>query len=109
MKKIFIAILLLFSIPLNADNGFYLKLTDIQASGMISQGINQMFGGNPRRFKKYTYYIEDISTGDKYWRVENLQYFGIEYNVIKWLDNNYPSLPRYTFDFVKQFLPEEGV
>lgn len=109
MRKLLVAAFILFSVPLMADNGFFLKLSDIKALGMINSGITDLFGGKPRRFKNYTYFIEDIETNDKYWRVENLQYDGNLYNIIGWLDSNYPALPRYSYDFVKQFVPEGDV
>ena len=64
-------------------------------------------------FNNYTSYIEDTATGDRYYNIHDLAY-GVggertEYNFAQWFIDTYPSYPRYDYDYVKQFLPEEGI
>ena len=85
---------------------FYLKLTDEQAEIMISRGIDEIFGKEPERFAEYTYAIEDVETGEKYWCVDD--YGGHE--IKNWVNETYPTLEKYNYDFVKNFIkePEDG-
>jgi len=83
-------------------SGFYLKLTEAEANVMIAQGLSQLFGGTPTKFKEYTYRIEDLSTGDKYWLVQDYWGYPCEQYVI----DTFPDLPRYTPEFVSQFISE---
>jgi hypothetical protein len=88
------------------DNGFYLKLTKEESNKMVIDGFLDLFGGKEtKRFEDYTYAIEDESNGDLYWKIENLQYDGILYDCIGWVNKNYPDLKQYSHDFVKQFIP----
>ena len=109
-------------------NGFYLKLTIEQATSIMEDGIPALFdeveAGRPQeRFNEYfhkhgeqvpgvryyTYYIEDSVTGDKYFKINNVQFKGIPYDVISFIDTAYPTITKYDHEYVKQFLPEEGI
>ena len=91
------------------SNGFYLKLTNEQASSMIVDGIDKMFGGTVSKFVEYTFSVEDEASGDKYWYVENLEYNGVLYDVIGWLDSEYPELIRYTHEYVSQLINDDMI
>lgn len=77
----------------------YLKLDDTQAEFMTNRAVIDMFGKSPTRFKNYTFYYLDESTGDKYWCIQDYWKF----DVFGWLEKNYPSLHLYSHDFVKKF------
>lgn len=79
---------------------FYLKLTDEQAASMISEGLAELFGGTPTKFENYTFSVTDPATGDKYWLVRDLKYDGVAYNVEDYVIDNYPTLTRYTSEYV---------
>ena len=91
------------------SNGFYLKLTNVQANSMITAGIAKLFGGEVSKFVKYTYYLEDEATGEKYWYVENLEYDGVLYDIIGWLDAEHPDLIRYTHEYVSNLINENMI
>lgn len=80
---------------------FYLKLTELEASTMIEAGLNALKKGRDDGYERYTNHVVDESTGDIYWCIQNYW----DYDVIGWLNNNYPDLPRYTHEFVMQFIP----
>ena len=76
--KIFVIIFcLLLSSAAFPSDGFYLELSDHQAISLIETGMSQMFGAETTAFDEYTYYILDEQTGNKYWRVENIQKKGV--------------------------------
>lgn len=101
---------------------FYVKVTDKQISlidNIIKNRVEQFFTeltiaeklekkttNKYGVFNEYTYYIEDLKTNDRYYRIENLQYNNTKYNFAEFIIENYPNFPRYDFDYVKQFLPE---
>jgi hypothetical protein len=85
---------------------FYLKLTDQQAQSMISLGLSELFGSTTTAFDKYTKYILDNATSEKYWKAKNLRKKGVLYDVIGWIDENYPSLTRYDWAHVSQFIEQ---
>ena len=85
--------------------GFYLKLTEAEAQGLIGVGFQQIFGGTPDTFDQYTSYTEDPATGDKYWYVEDYNGYSVE----DWIINNYPNIPRYDHEHVQRFLPPSPI
>jgi len=109
-----IVIFSLLLIPVICQADFYVKVTEQQSQTLIQEGIANLWGRNVRRFKKYTFFVEDQATGDRYYKVENLTYDDLNgnlktYDIIGWLNNHYPSLPHYTEEFVNQFLPESEI
>ena len=88
---------------------FYLKLTPTEAQQMTSLGFNQLFGQNTTAFSDYTESKEDSSTGDLYWEVQNIQKKGIVYDVVGWINDNYPQITKYNRNFVYQFLPNPNI
>jgi len=90
----------------NIMKTFWLKLTTAQANQMMAIGLQQLFGANTTAFDVYTEATEDKATGDLYWKVRNIQKQGVLYDVIGWIDENYPNLTRYDWDHVKQFIEQ---
>ena len=90
-----------------SENGFYVKMTSQQAEQIITQGISELFGGTPNKFLNYTYSIEDSQTGDLYWKVEDKIYDSKVYKIEEWLTNKYPSITKYTHEFVSQLTNED--
>jgi len=100
---------------------YYIKVTDKQISLIdniiknrvetffteltIAEKLEKNTSNKYEFFNEYTYYIEDLTTNDRYYRIENLKYNNIEYNFAEFIIENYPNFPRYDFDYVKQFLP----
>lgn len=82
---------------------FYLKLDDNQANSMMSVGLPVLFQGQTTAFTIYTDCVIDKGTGEKYWKVKNIQKKGITYDVINYVRANYPGLTEYTANFVDQF------
>ena len=116
MKKLlFTIITLLLSVNTYA-NGFYIKITSTQYNSFVKPRIDQIKTNYPNWFltgkevfKEYTYFILDESTGDKYYKIENIQYENVKINIINYINDNYPSLTQYNSEYVKQFLPEVSI
>jgi len=101
--------------------GFYIKAKPNQINlieNIINSKVNQYFAKlTPEEkaerktaydhgyFHEYTYYIEDPATGDRYYRIENLQYDGIVYEFESIVFKNNPNLEKYDHEFVSQFIP----
>ena len=125
MKKILITILLFLYIPVFADTGFYVKVPSNKidlVKNVISGRVDSLFSKLTDQekidknttfdydfFHEYTFYVEDSATGDRYYKIEDVQYKGIQYNFAQWFIDKYPTYPRYDYEYVKQFLPEEGI
>lgn len=82
---------------------FYLKLDDNQANSMMAVGLPVLFQGQISAFTVYTDCVIDKGSGEKFWKVKNIQKKGITYDVISYVRSNYPGLTEYTADFVNQF------
>lgn len=109
MKKILITLaLILISTNVSAEI-FYIKITDQEALTIIKPKIDDLFNGNFKPFVKYRSYIEDTGTGDRYYKIKNVQYNNKIYNITNWVKNNYPGLTRYTFDDISQFVPNQFI
>ena len=131
----YLILCLLISSNLYADNGFYIKATSsdiLKLELAIESRVNSIFikksteekvaikkldsllnikstVRNYDKFNTYTYYIEDIKTGDRYYRIEDLQIKGIKYNFKQFLIDTQSKFQRYHNDSIKQFLPSEGI
>lgn len=115
MKLIFTIFLIMVSTNVFAD-GFFIKINNTQYNDFVEPRINQIRNNRPNwflpgkeKFKEYTFHITDQSTGDRYYKIENIQYEGIHVNIIDYINNNYPSLTQYDYDHVKQFIPQNTI
>jgi hypothetical protein len=83
---------------------YWVIATDQQANDMIQNGLLVLTGNNPPSiFQKYTRFIEDSNTGNKYWKIKTVKYNGIIYDVEQFVRDNY-SLTEYSNDYVFQFV-----
>lgn len=114
MRKILVISMIFVSSFVYCDEVFYIKITQAQAEQMEQLGLAEMFPGILKRARRYRSFILDEATGDRYYRIKNVQYkndsgVSVKYNVVNWINNNYPQLTKYSWDYVYQFLPPQTV
>lgn len=86
---------------------FYLRVRSNQQNlveGGLANRVTSLFGLTSEHFDNYTYYIEGTDRY-LYYRIENKKYDGIEYDFEQYVIDNYPALPRWTHEQVKEVMP----